>query len=139
MVTDEEHTMVDVIAKKLNVRIPNYVKDVYKVRRGKYNKVRIWSFFDFGTCRLYDLFLTDANYNLIDIVCDMYVEDPQQQAASQKIQALLLEKEMEGIKPITNYHGQEEDVEEAKMNNIVEFMQEEETVEEKKEDWSSLI
>lgn len=139
LVTDEEHTMVDVIAKKLNVRIPNYVKDVYKVRRGKYNKVRIWSFFDFGTCRLYDLFLTDANYNLIDIVCDMYVEN-QQQATSQKIQSLLLEKEMEGIKPITNYHGQEEDVEEAKINNIIESTQEEEeTVEEKKEDWSSLI
>ena len=40
-------------------KAPNQVTDVYKVRRGKYNKVRIWSYMDLGTCRKQDLFVTD--------------------------------------------------------------------------------
>ena len=45
--------------------VPNQVLDIYKLRRGRYNGVRIWSFFDLGTCRLTDLFVTDAKYQLI--------------------------------------------------------------------------
>lgn len=46
--------MVDIIGKA-----PNQVTDVYKVRRGKYNKVRIWSYMDLGNCRREDLFVTN--------------------------------------------------------------------------------
>ena len=45
--------------------MPNQVTDVYKVRRGKYVNVRIWSKVDLGTCRKEDLFITDGNLNLL--------------------------------------------------------------------------
>ena len=39
-------------------KYPNQVTDVYKLRRGRYTEVRIWSYFDLGTCRKEDLFIT---------------------------------------------------------------------------------
>lgn len=48
-------------------KIPNVVYHIYKVRRGKLNHVKLWLYFDYGTCRLYDLFATDNNYKLINI------------------------------------------------------------------------
>lgn len=71
-VTAEEHSIVDIIAEKNGVSYPTQVQDIYKVRRGKYNKVRIWSKVDLGTCRVTDLFLTDENNNQIEIVTDKY-------------------------------------------------------------------
>ena len=44
---------------------PNQVTDVYKMRRGKWVDVRIWSLVDNGTCRFKDLFVTDANLKII--------------------------------------------------------------------------
>jgi hypothetical protein len=45
---------------------PNQVTDVYKVRRGKYTNVRIWSYVDLGTCRKVDLFVTNERLQEID-------------------------------------------------------------------------
>lgn len=44
---------------------PNQVTDVYKVRRGRWVDVRIWSRMDLGTCRKEDVFITDGNYHTI--------------------------------------------------------------------------
>lgn len=41
---------------------PNIVIDVYKNRRGELNSVKIFRYFDYGTCRCKDLFITDASY-----------------------------------------------------------------------------
>lgn len=46
---------------------PNRVYHIYKLRRGRLNKVMIWTYIDLGTCRSYDQFVTDKNYELIDI------------------------------------------------------------------------
>ena len=46
-------------------KIPNIVFDVYKVRSGQWTQVKIWSYFDAGTLRLYDLFITDQYLNVI--------------------------------------------------------------------------
>jgi replicative DNA helicase len=46
--------------------IPNQVMDIYKVRRGKYTNVKIWSYVDLGTCRKKDLFITDSRYGTIE-------------------------------------------------------------------------
>ena len=46
--------------------LPNQVTDIYKMRRGRWTGVKIWSLVDLGTCRKKDLFLTDANYNKIE-------------------------------------------------------------------------
>lgn len=71
--TEEEHEMMDNIAISLGKDIPTQVQDVYKIRRGKYNRVRIWSKVDLGTCRTEDLFLTDTSGNIINIVINKYL------------------------------------------------------------------
>ena len=45
---------------------PNIVIDVYKNRRGELNCVKIFRYFDFGTCRAQDLFITDSSYRGIE-------------------------------------------------------------------------
>ena len=52
---------------------PNIVTDVYKVRSGEWSQVRIWSFFNAGIMRKEDLFITDAELNIID----KFFEEPE--------------------------------------------------------------
>lgn len=52
---------------KLNMPQPTHVRDIYKMRRGRYKNVRIWSIFDLGTARMEDLFMTDGNYKAIEL------------------------------------------------------------------------
>lgn len=56
--------VVDALTIKLS---PNLVRHVYKLRRGKLSKVRIWQYADLGTGRTIDLFVTDYDYNLIPV------------------------------------------------------------------------
>jgi hypothetical protein len=37
------------------------------VRRGKFNKVKLWLYIDLGNCRTYDQFLTNNDYEIIPI------------------------------------------------------------------------
>lgn len=46
---------------------PNLVYHIYKNRRNKLNHVKLWVYFDYSTCRTTDLFVTDNEYNLIDV------------------------------------------------------------------------
>jgi replicative DNA helicase len=46
------------------VLLPNMVTDLYKNRRGELANIKIFRFFDYGTCRMTDLFMTDVYYNL---------------------------------------------------------------------------
>lgn len=62
--TAEELAILDKLIQQ-NGGIPNIVADVYKLRRGRYTRVRVWSHFDNGTCRKKDLFITDENFNPI--------------------------------------------------------------------------
>lgn len=49
-------------------QMPNLVYHVYKVRRGsKINKVKVWVYFDYGTLRTKDCFVTKANNELINV------------------------------------------------------------------------
>lgn len=45
------------------VLCPNQVTDIYKNRRGRYTRIRVWAEVDLGTCRKRDLFVTDASCN----------------------------------------------------------------------------
>ena len=54
--TAEELEVLD----KLSIQKPNIVTDVFKVRSGAWSQVRIWSYFDGGTMRKKDLFITDS-------------------------------------------------------------------------------
>lgn len=53
---------------------PTHVTDVYKVRRGKYTNVKIWSRIDLGTCRKEDLFITTTDMNPINDFHEMIFE-----------------------------------------------------------------
>ena len=47
--------------------VPTLVTDVYKVRAGEWNQVRIWSDANLGNLRKKDLFVTDARMTVKDI------------------------------------------------------------------------
>lgn len=47
--------------------VPNLVYWIYKLRRGKYTRIIIWSYVDLGTMSERPLFVTDYDMNLIDI------------------------------------------------------------------------
>lgn len=51
----------------INVPVPNLVRHVYKVRRGKLTRIRVWQKADLGTCRTTDLFVTTNDYVLIPV------------------------------------------------------------------------
>ena len=61
--TDEDLHIIEGLCSK----IPNSVTDVYKMRRGRYTQVRIWSYADLGTCRVEDLLVTDGKLKPIKI------------------------------------------------------------------------
>lgn len=46
--------------------VPNIVTDIYKVRSGQWNQVRIWSLVDLGNLRKVDLYITDSRLNIIE-------------------------------------------------------------------------
>lgn len=62
-VTQEEEELISDIPTNI---IPNQVMDVYKVRRGRYTNVKIWSYADLGTCRKEDLFVTTAELDTVE-------------------------------------------------------------------------
>lgn len=63
-VLPEELNLLEEVCREIGV-YPNQVTDVYKMRRGRYVDVRIWSLADLGTLRSRDLFITDANMNIV--------------------------------------------------------------------------
>lgn len=65
-VAKEDLVMLENYLRQSGKPAPTHVRDVYKVRRGRYNNVRVWSILDLGTGRAQDLFMTDANYHPIE-------------------------------------------------------------------------
>ena len=68
--SEEQELLADLITRV--GRVPNQVLDVYKVRRGKYTNVRIWSDVDLGTCRKKDLFITNEKLQPIEGFEELY-------------------------------------------------------------------
>lgn len=63
----EEMSKVTTVIEQLNLeKLPNMVTDIYKNRRGELTGVKIFRYFDYGTCKMQDLFLTDTSYNLLN-------------------------------------------------------------------------
>ena len=56
----QELLTLDKLIKEKGI-LPNQVSDIYKMRRGRFNDIRIWTEMDLGTCRIKDLFVTDVN------------------------------------------------------------------------------
>jgi replicative DNA helicase len=62
--TEKDKESIKSITHKGFFKEPNLVYHIYKVRRGKINRVKLWIYFDYATCRTYDLFVTDNDYKL---------------------------------------------------------------------------
>lgn len=60
---DEDRELLSLICE---VAYPNQVVDLYKNRRGELKAVKIFRYFDFSTCRSYDLFITDSSYKHVE-------------------------------------------------------------------------
>lgn len=52
---------------------PNFVIHVYKVRAGSYQNIKVYVYFDRGTCQMTDCFVTDQDGNILPIK-DTYIE-----------------------------------------------------------------
>ena len=61
----EEEEAISEIVKAAGLPMPNLVVDLYKNRRGEYSSVKLYRYFDYGTCRTEDILLTDQNFNVI--------------------------------------------------------------------------
>lgn len=59
---DEIKAIIEVLGEK-----PNIVSDIYKNRSGMYTQVKIFSYFDYGTCHISNCFMTDLNYIAIEL------------------------------------------------------------------------
>lgn len=74
--TVEELKMVEGFQKLYNLK-PNLVIDMFKNRGGRWTMIRIWCYYDFGTCRTYDLFATTPDlkpiedFQIIDFIEDI--------------------------------------------------------------------
>lgn len=65
--TKEELKGVEHIIRQGFYPSPNLIYHIYKVRRGKITRVRLWLHADLGTCRTTDLFVTDNDYKLVPV------------------------------------------------------------------------
>lgn len=95
-VRSHDKEIIEPIIQEYSVE-PNIVVDVYKVRRGKYTNVKIWSEFDLGTCRKKDLFITDQFYNAIPgfQIHDYIIRQPNLETELEKVFKILEEKEID--------------------------------------------
>ena len=66
-VTKKDFEMLQPILSHGFYKTPNLVYHIYKVRRGKFVKVKLWLYVDLGTCRSEDLFLTNNDWEFIPI------------------------------------------------------------------------
>lgn len=57
---------------KINSNRPTHILDIYKMRRGRYKNVRIWSRIDLGNGERNDLFITTADNQPIREIFDLF-------------------------------------------------------------------
>jgi replicative DNA helicase len=64
---EEDREVLKGICEKNNLVLPNLKISVYKNRRGRYNHIFVWCNADLGTCRIKPIFVTDWNYEIINV------------------------------------------------------------------------
>ncbi len=62
---EDELQMVEIISQEKGT--PNIVIDIYKNRRGAMCNIKVFKYFDYGTCRTKDLFVTTQNYKTFEL------------------------------------------------------------------------
>ena len=94
---EEIDILKDIIA--INGLIPNIVTDIYKVRSGQYNQVRIWSSVDLGNLRKKDLFMTDSRLDVVNYDMSPTVENWEDE------EKLTLQSKLKELERIVDKHG----------------------------------
>ena len=63
----EKERLEKIIEQNPNLRMPTHVFHVYKNRRGEHNFIKVWCEGYLGTCRVKPIFITDNNFNVVNI------------------------------------------------------------------------
>lgn len=66
-VREVDQGVIDTYCAKGFEQKPNFIIHIYKLRRGSYQNIKVYVYFDRSTCRLYDCFVTDINGVLLPI------------------------------------------------------------------------
>lgn len=86
-----ESKKIEGVCTTLGLPMPTHVSDIYKNRRGRYTAVRVWHYFDLGTCRMEDLFVTNVTLEPVDVPIIKYVFNEQtSQYTNEELMELLL-------------------------------------------------
>lgn len=64
---EDMNTLQQTILSNGFYKTPNMCFHIYKVRRGTWNKIRLYVYFDASTCRTTELFVTNNNMELLEI------------------------------------------------------------------------
>ncbi len=65
--SDDDKEALKTVINTMGVEIPDVKISIYKNRRGQYKDVLLWCKANLGTCRIDPIFVTNYNYELIDI------------------------------------------------------------------------
>lgn len=94
-VLDKDQPIIDShCARGFELR-PNFVITVYKVRAGSYQNIKVYVYFDRGTCQMTDCFVTDRDGNILTVQeykpyrADAGAEDETDEAAIKERNQLL--------------------------------------------------
>jgi replicative DNA helicase len=107
-----------IVAKQVGMPTPNMVRHIYKLRRGKLSKIRIWEYVDLGVSRTIDLFATNYDYKLIPIDATRVILD--NVAVDEKIENLITQESVDAstVTPLENdekAEGDEADTEDFRL------------------------
>lgn len=95
-----------ILHKMVGCPVPNMCTWIYKVRSGRITRVIIWSWYDLGTMRVKDLFVTNHNFELID------VDFTQIEVVEEKLKEnSVLMSQVPNSEPEQSYNDEEEIVE----------------------------
>ena len=66
-VSQDDREALKNIVNSMGIEMPDIKISVYKNRRGRYKDILLWCKSDRGICRIDPIFVTNYNYELIDI------------------------------------------------------------------------
>ena len=76
-ITADDELLIGTVMDELNISVkPNIVTSIYKNRFSRYNFINIYRYFDKGTCRMLDLFVTNSEEEVVTIK-NIYHEETQ--------------------------------------------------------------
>lgn len=66
-IRESDADVIDAYLRKGFTTAPNMVVHVYKVRKGRLHNVKLYTYFDYSTCRMEDCFVTDKDGQMLEV------------------------------------------------------------------------